>query len=495
MSTTIDCWVGGTRLRATSGRVGAVHDPATGQQTGEVGFASAADVDRAVAVAADAAAQWGRSSLAARTRVLFAMRELVAARRDDLARAITAEHGKVLDDARGEVARGLECLEYACGLADHLKGEHSWQASTEVDVTSIRLPLGVVVGITPFNFPVMVPLWMCPNAIAAGNAFILKPSEQDPSPSLLLAEMWQEAGLPDGVFNVVQGDREAVDALLTHPGVAAVSFVGSTPVARHVSQTAHAHGKRVQALGGAKNHMVVLPDADLEVAADAAVSAAFGSAGERCMAISVLVPVGDIAEPLLEAVVDRAKGLVVGPGTDPASDLGPLISRTHRDRVASYVEGAPAEGATVLLDGVAQRPAGDGFYLGVSVIDGVTPDMSCYRDEIFGPVLSVVRAATYDDAVALVNSNPYGNGVAIFTRDGRSARRFQADVEVGMVGVNVPIPVPVGWHSFGGWRASLFGDHHMYGPAGLDFYTRAKVVTTRWPEPTGSRLNLDFPTL
>lgn len=494
MASSIDSWVGGSVRPCTSGRSRPVHDPATGAVTGEVGLASAADVDEAVAVARVAAREWGRSSLAARTRVLFAMRELVAARRDVLAAAITAEHGKVLDDARGEVARGLECLEYACGLADHLKGEHSWQASTDLDVTSIRMPLGVVAGITPFNFPVMVPLWMCPNAIAAGNAFILKPSEQDPSPSLLVAQMWQEAGLPDGVFNVIQGDREAVDALLTHPDIAAVSFVGSTPVAQHVARTATAHGKRVQALGGAKNHMVVLPDADLEVAADAAVSAAFGSAGERCMAISVLVPVGDIAEPLLDAVLQRAKGLVVGPGDDPDSDLGPLISEAHRDRVASYVEGAPAEGASVLLDGVAQRPDRPGFFLGVSVIDQVTPDMACYRDEIFGPVLSVVRAADYAEAVDLVNANPYGNGVAIFTRDGRAARQFQADVEVGMVGVNVPIPVPVGWHSFGGWRASLYGDHHMYGPAGLDFYTRTKVVTTRWPEAASSRLDLDFPT-
>jgi malonate-semialdehyde dehydrogenase (acetylating)/methylmalonate-semialdehyde dehydrogenase len=489
----INHWIGGARVASESGRSGPVYDPASGDRTAEVDFASTDDVDRVVAVATEAAATWAATSLARRTNVLFAMRELVARHRDDLAARITAEHGKVLSDAAGEVARGVECIEFACGLTHLLRGGHSAGASTGVDVHSVREPLGVVAGITPFNFPAMVPLWMCPNAIAAGNAFILKPSEKDPSASMLLAELWTEAGLPDGVFNVVHGDKIAVDAILTHTGIAAVSFVGSTPIARHVYETGTAAGKRVQALGGAKNHMVVLPDADVDMAADAAVSAAYGSAGERCMAVSVLVPVGDVADSLVAAIAERAKSLVIGPGTEPASEMGPLVTREHREKVASYVSSGASEGAQVVLDGRDERFDGEGFFLGVSILDGVTPDMGCYRDEIFGPVLSVVRAETYDDAIDLVNANPYGNGVAVFTRDGGAAKRFEADVKVGMVGINVPIPVPVGYYSFGGWKASLFGDRHMYGPEGLEFYTRTKVVTSRWPDPSTSSIDLGFP--
>ncbi len=421
------------------------------------------------------------------------MRELVLRHRDDLAARITAEHGKVLSDAAGEVSRGLESIEFACGISHLLKGGHSAGASTGVDVHSVREPLGVAAGITPFNFPVMVPLWMCPNAIACGNAFILKPSEKDPSASMLLAELWAEAGLPDGVFSVVHGDKVAVDAILAHPGIASVSFVGSTPIARHVYEAGTSAGKRVQALGGAKNHMVVLPDADIDMAADAAVSAAYGSAGERCMAISVLVPVGDVADPLVAAIAERTKSLRIGPGTDEASEMGPLVTREHRDKVGSYVGSGAEQGAHVVVDGRDDTFDGDGFFIGVSILDHVTPDMDCYRDEIFGPVLTVVRADTYDEAIALVNDNPYGNGVAVFTRDGGAAKRFESDVQVGMVGVNVPIPVPVGYYSFGGWKASLFGDRHMYGPEGVDFFTRSKVVTSRWPDPATSTVDLGFP--
>ncbi len=489
----ISHWIDGRTVASTSGRSGPVFDPATGIQSAEVDFASADEVDLVVDAASRAAATWGRTSLSKRTNVLFALRELVHQRRDDLAAAITAQHGKVLGDAGGEVARGLECIEFACGLSHLLKGGYSEGASTGVDVHTVRQPLGVVAGITPFNFPAMVPLWMCPNAIATGNAFILKPSEKDPSASMLLAELWSEAGLPDGVFNVVHGDKVAVDAILTHPDIAAVSFVGSTPIARYVYETGTAHGKRVQALGGAKNHMVVLPDADVDMAADAAASAAYGSAGERCMAVSVLVPVGDIADPLVAAIAERTKSLQIGPGTDPDSEMGPLITAAHRDKVASYVGAGAEQGAHVVVDGRDDRFDGDGYFLGVSVLDHVTPAMSCYTDEIFGPVLSVVRSESYDDAVELVNSNPYGNGVAIFTRDGGAAKRFQEDVTVGMVGVNVPIPVPVSYHSFGGWKASLFGDRHMYGPEGVDFYTRSKVITSRWPDPSTSAVDLGFP--
>jgi malonate-semialdehyde dehydrogenase (acetylating)/methylmalonate-semialdehyde dehydrogenase len=473
-------------------RTSPIFDPATGQQTGEVPLASAADVDAVVKVAVDAAKDWGRSSLSKRATILFRFRELVDQHRDELAAIVTSEHGKVLSDALGEVARGLECVEFACGIPHLLKGARSAEASTGVDVHTVLEPLGVVAGITPFNFPVMVPLWMLANAIACGNAFVLKPSEKDPSAAVRLAELATEAGLPDGVLQVVLGDAESVDALLTHPDVAAVSFVGSTPIARHVYETGTKAGKRVQALGGAKNHMVVLPDADVDAAADAAISAAYGSAGERCMAISVLVAVGSVGDEVVEAVKARIPDVVIGPGTDPASMMGPLITAQHRDRVRSYVAGAADEGATVLVDGSDHD--GDGFFVGCSLLDGVEPGMKVYDDEIFGPVLSVVRVATFEEALALVNANPYANGVALFTRDGGAARRFEREIEVGMVGINVPIPVPVAWHSFGGWKASLFGDSAMYGPEGVRFYTRQKVVTTRWPDPATSVIDLGFPT-
>jgi malonate-semialdehyde dehydrogenase (acetylating)/methylmalonate-semialdehyde dehydrogenase len=486
-------WIGG---RATSGaavRTSVVHDPARGVQTGEVALASAAEVDDVVKVAAAAASVWGQSSMSTRSRLLFRLRELIDARRDELARIVTSEHGKVLDDARGEVARGLECVEFACGIPHLLKGSHSAEVSTGVDVHTVLQPVGVVAGITPFNFPVMVPLWMLANAVACGNAFVLKPSEKDPSASLRLAELAHEAGFPDGVVNVVQGDAEAVDALLGHPDVAAVSFVGSTPVARHIYEAGTRNGKRVQALGGAKNHMVVLPDADLDAAADAAVSAAYGSAGERCMAISVVVAVGDIADDLVSAIAARIPDVVVGPGDQPDSMMGPLITREHRDRVSGYVERAGGEGARVVVDGTRALDR-DGFFIGCSLLDRVAPGMSAYEDEIFGPVLGVVRVASFDEALELIGNNPYGNGVALFTRDGGAARRFEREVEVGMVGINVPIPVPVAWQSFGGWKASIFGDSAMYGPEGIRFYTRPKVVTSRWPDPASSVIDLGFPT-
>jgi malonate-semialdehyde dehydrogenase (acetylating)/methylmalonate-semialdehyde dehydrogenase len=489
----ISHWIDGAVSPGTSGRVGPVYNPATGEQTGEVDFASAVEVDRAVASAAEAAGPWREASLSRRAAVLFSFRELLHERADELAEVISREHGKVPADARGEVARGLENAEFATGIPHLLKGSYSEQAAGGVDVYSIRQPLGVVAGITPFNFPAMVPLWMCTTAIACGNAFVLKPSEKDPSASLFLARLWQEAGLPDGVFTVVQGDREAVDSLLTHPGVAGVSFVGSTPIARYIYETGTRSGKRVQALGGAKNHMVVLPDADVEMAADAAVSAAYGSAGERCMAVSVVVAVGTVGDALVGAIASRLPKLRIGAGTDPDAEMGPLITREHRDRVASYVDAGRAEGATVVTDGRQADVPEDGFFLGVSLLDHVRPPMSVYTDEIFGPVLCVVRAETYAEAVRLVNENPYGNGTAIFTRDGGAARQFQFDVQAGMVGVNVPIPVPVAYYSFGGWKASLFGDTHMYGPDGVHFYTRTKVVTSRWPDPMTSTVDLGFP--
>ncbi len=490
MSTTrISHWIDGRTTPGVSGRVGPVFNPATGEQTGAVDLADAAEVDRAVTSATDAAALWRASALSRRSAVLFAFRELLHARTDELAAIVTSEHGKVLADANGEVARGLENAEFATGIPHLLKGSYSEQASAGVDVYSIRQPLGVVAGITPFNFPAMVPLWMCTTAIACGNAFMLKPSEKDPSAVLFLARLWQEAGLPDGVFTVVNGDRVAVDAILAHPGIAAVSFVGSTPVARHIYRTGTANGKRVQALGGAKNHMVVLPDADVELAADAAVSAAYGSAGERCMAISVVVAVGEVGGPLVDAIAARLPKLKIGAGTDPDSEMGPLITREHRDRVASYID----QGGVIIADGRQADVPEHGFFLGPSLLDHVTPDMTVYTDEIFGPVLGVVRAHTYDQAVGLVNANEYGNGTAIFTRDGAAARQFQFDVQAGMVGVNVPIPVPVAYYSFGGWKASLFGDTHMYGPDGVHFYTRTKVVTSRWPAPATSTVDLHFP--
>jgi malonate-semialdehyde dehydrogenase (acetylating) / methylmalonate-semialdehyde dehydrogenase len=490
---TIGHWLGGHPVEGGSGRESPVYDPARGVPTASVSLASRDEVDAAVRGAAEAALAWGGSPLSTRTNMLFALRELVLSHRGELAALVTAEHGKVLADAEGEVSRGLECVEFACGIPQLLKGVHSAEVSSGVDVHTVLQPLGVVAGITPFNFPVMVPLWMLANAVACGNAFVLKPSEKDPSPSLLLAELVARAGIPDGVLSVVQGDGEAVEALLANPEVAAVSFVGSTPVARHVYEVGTANGKRVQALGGAKNHMVVLPDADVAGAADAAVSAAYGSAGERCMAVSVLVAVGRVGDRLVEAVAERIPGVVVGPGSDPTSMMGPLITADHRDRVRSIVQGASGEGARVVVDGSAGGPD-RGFFLGCTLLDDVKPGTRAYEEEIFGPVLSVVRVETLDDALSLVNANPYGNGVAVFTRDGGAARRFEREVEVGMVGVNVPIPVPVAFHSFGGWKASLFGDSAIYGPEGVRFYTRPKVVTTRWPDPADGGIDLGFPT-
>jgi malonate-semialdehyde dehydrogenase (acetylating) / methylmalonate-semialdehyde dehydrogenase len=485
-------WIGGASIAGASGRTGPVFNPATGAQTAVVDFATVEEVDRAVQAAKAAFPAWRALSLGRRADLMFKIRQLVHERRDEMAQLLTAEHGKTLNDARGEVTRGLEVIEFCCGIPHLLKGAMSEQASTGIDVYSIRQPLGVVAGITPFNFPAMVPMWMWAVALACGNTFVLKPSEKDPSVSLYTAELLRDAGVPDGVFNVINGDKVAVDALLEHEDVAAVSFVGSTPIAKYVYETATAAGKRCQALGGAKNHMIVLPDADVDMAADAAVSAAYGSAGERCMAISMLVAVGDVGDRVVEAIERRIAEIKVGDGTDPTSEMGPLISAEHRDRVASYVAGASAEGATVRVDGCSDRPA-QGFFLHPSLIDGVEPGMASYDDEIFGPVLGVTRVETYQEAVELINANPYGNGTAIFTRDGGAARQFQFDVEVGMVGINVPVPVPVAYFSFGGWKASLFGDRHLYGTEGIEFYTRAKVVTARWPDPATSKVDLGFP--
>jgi len=486
-------YIDGRQTPGSSDRAGPIFDPATGEQTGEVVFGSAADVDAAVASAAAAFPRWRDVPLSRRSEILFTMRDLVRGHAKQLAEAITSENGKVLSDAEGEVLRGLENLEFACGIPSLIKGEHSEQVARGIDVHSARYPLGVVAGITPFNFPVMVPLWMFANAIACGNCFVLKPSEKTPSASMLLADLWQQAGLPAGVFNVVHGDREAVDRLLAHPLVAAVSFVGSTPVARHVYATAAGSGKRVQALGGAKNHMIVLPDADLDMAADAAVSAGYGASGERCMAVSVVTAVGNVADPLVDAILARLGKVKVGAGTDPGAEMGPLVTREHRDRVAAYLDVAAAQGAVVVADGRDQVTADGGFFLGPCLVDHVRSDMPIYQDEVFGPVLSVVRVPGYDDAVKLVNENRYGNGVAIFTRDGGAASSFQHQVNVGMIGINVPIPVPVAAYSFGGWKDSLFGDLHMYGPDGIRFYTRGKVVTTRWPDPATSSVDLGFP--
>jgi malonate-semialdehyde dehydrogenase (acetylating)/methylmalonate-semialdehyde dehydrogenase len=489
----ISHWIGGALVEGASGRSGPVYNPATGEQTGAVDFASVEEVDRAVAAAKEAFPSWRALSLSRRAELLFRVRELVHEHREEIARILTAEHGKVLSDALGEVARGLEVIEYACGIPSLLKGGFSEQASTGVDVYSIRQPLGVAAGITPFNFPAMVPMWMWAPALACGNCFVLKPSEKDPSASLYVARLLKEAGVPDGVFNVVMGDKVAVDRLLGHPDVRAVSFVGSTPIARYIYETGTKNGKRVQALGGAKNHMVVLPDADIDMAADAAVSAAYGSAGERCMAVSVVVAVADVADPLIDAIRERLPKVKVGPGLEPDSEMGPLITREHRDKVASYIDSGREQGATVVADGRDLEVDGDGFFIGVSLLDNVTPEMDCYKDEIFGPVLSIVRVPTYDEAVRLVNENPYGNGTAIFTRDGGAARQFQFEANVGMVGVNVPIPVPVAYYSFGGWKSSLFGDSHAYGPESIHFYTHGKVVTSRWPDPATSKVDLGFP--
>ena len=490
----VNHWINGARVAGTSGRSGPVYNPATGELARQVDLASNEEVDAAVAVAKKAFPKWRATSIGKRTEIMFRIRNLVDTHRADIAAILTREHGKVPSDALGEVAAGLENLEFATGIPHLLKGGFSEQVSKGIDVYQIRQPLGVVAGITPFNFPALVSMWMFGNAIACGNAFILKPSEKDPSTSVYLAELLKEAGLPDGVFNVVHGDKVAVDRILEHPDIAAISFVGSTPIARHVYETGTAHGKRVQALGGAKNHMVVLPDADVGMAADAAVSAAYGSAGERCMAISVVVAVGDVADPLVSAIEERLPGIHVGPGSDPESEMGPLITREHRDKVASYLDSGPAQGAELVVDGrqhVLYRES-EGFFLGVSLLDRVTPEMECYRNEIFGPVLEVIRVPTYADAMKVIDDNPYANGTAIFTRDGGAARQFQFDVKVGMVGINVPIPVPVAYYSFGGWKSSLFGDLHMYGPEGIQFFTHAKVVTSRWPDPSTSKVDLRF---
>ncbi len=486
-------WIGGKPYEGQSGRSGPVYNPATGAQTGSVDFASVEEVDAAVAAARDAFPAWRAMSLGRRAELFFSIRELLHAHREDLARLLVAEHGKVFTDAMGEVARGLEVVEYACGIPTLLKGGFSEQASTGIDVYSIRQPVGPVAGITPFNFPAMVPMWMWAPALACGNTFVLKPSEKDPSASVLTAELLKEAGVPDGVFNVIQGDKVAVDAILEHPDLKAVSFVGSTPIARYVYENGTKAGKRVQALGGAKNHMIVLPDADLDMAADAAVSAAYGSAGERCMAVSMVVAVGGVGDELVAAIKERLPKVKVGDGFDPSSEMGPLVTREHRDKVAAAIEKGAEQGATVVADGRETAPEGDGFFLGVTLLDDVTTEMDCYKDEIFGPVLGVTRVATYDEAMRLVNDNPYGNGTAIFTRDGGVARQFQFDVQAGMVGINVPIPVPVAYYSFGGWKASLFGDNHAYGPESINFYTRGKVITSRWPDPATSKVDLGFP--
>jgi len=490
---TIDHWINGTLTASTSGRLSPVYNPALGVQQASVGLASVEEVDAAVAAAKAAFPAWRATSLSRRAEVMFRFRELVVGQRDEIAELLSLEHGKVPSDAAGELARGIENVEFACGIPAMLKGGYSEGVSSGVDVYSIKQPLGVVAGITPFNFPAMVPMWMFANAIATGNTFVLKPSEKDPSVSLLLAELLQSAGLPDGVFNVVHGDKVAVDRILEHPDIEAVSFVGSTPIAQHIYATGTANGKRVQALGGAKNHMVVLPDADINMAADAAVSAAYGSAGERCMAISVVVAVGGVGDTLIDAITERLPKLQVGPGTDPSSEMGPLITAEHRDKVASYLANAPGEGATVVVDGREADLPESGFFLGVSLIDHVKPGMAAYDDEIFGPVLSIVRVDTYDEAVDLINTHQYGNGTAIFTRDGGAAHAFQYDIKVGMVGINVPIPVPVAYYSFGGWKASIFGDSNIYGPAGVEFYTRTKTITSRWPDPATSSVDLGFP--
>ena len=488
----ISHWIDGKVVESTSGRSGAVYNPATGEQSASVDFASVEEVDHAVAVAKAAFAGWRATNLSRRAEVMFRMRELVDANRKEIASLLSKEHGKVLGDALGEVARGLENIEFACGVPHLLKGSFSEQAATGVDVYNIRQPLGVVAGITPFNFPAMVPMWMFANALACGNTFVLKPSEKDPSASMFIAELLAQAGLPNGAFNIVHGDKVAVDRLLEHPDVQAVSFVGSTPIARYIYETGTRNGKRVQALGGAKNHMLVLPDADLDMAADAAVSAAYGSAGERCMAVSVVLASEAIADELVAKIQERIPAIKVGPASEPDNEMGPLITGEHRDKVKGYLDGAAAEGASLVVDGRDGVP-GEGFFLKPSLIDNARPGMRCYDDEIFGPVLTVTRIKGYEDGLALINANQFGNGTAIFTRDGGAARQFEFDVQVGMVGINVPIPVPVSYYSFGGWKASLFGDTHMYGPEGINFYTRSKVVTKRWPDPSKSTVDLGFP--
>jgi len=490
--TQITHWINGALDAKKPERSGDIYNPATGKVTGTVAFANAATVDSAVSAATAAFAEWRHSSLTKRTQVLFAFRELVQQNKEKIAALITAEHGKVLSDAAGEVTRGLEVVEFACGIPHLLKGGFSEEVSTGVDVYSIRQALGPVAIISPFNFPAMVPMWFFPVAIACGNTVVVKPSEKDPSAAMFMAQLWKEAGLPDGVFNVVHGDKEVVDALLVHPGIKSISFVGSTPIARYVYETGTKAGKRVQALGGAKNHMIVLPDCDLELAADAAINAGFGSAGERCMAISAIVAVEPIGNALVARIKSRMAKIVTGDGTK-GSDMGPLVTAVHRDKVASYIEAGAKEGATVVVDGRDLKVDGDGFFLGPTLLDNVTPKMSVYTDEIFGPVLSIIRVNTYDEALNLVNSHQYGNGTAIFTNDGGAARRFQNEVEVGMVGINVPIPVPMAYYSFGGWKNSLFGDSHAHGTEGVHFFTRGKVVTSRWLDPSHGGINLGFP--
>jgi malonate-semialdehyde dehydrogenase (acetylating)/methylmalonate-semialdehyde dehydrogenase len=493
---TISHWIDGSTTAGASTRVGPVYNPATGSQTAEVPLASAADVDRAVQSARNAFETWRYSSLSQRQNIMFAFRELVAARKLDFAKLLTAEHGKTIDDALGEVQRGLEVVEFACNIAHLLKGDFSEQVSSGVDTYTIRQPVGVVAGITPFNFPAMVPMWMYPLAIACGNTFVLKPSEKDPSVSMLGAELLAEAGLPEGVFNVIHGDKEAVDALLTHPDIAAVSFVGSTLIARYIYENGTRNGKRVQALGGAKNHMIVLPDADIDLAADSAVSAGYGSAGERCMAISAVLTIGEAGDRLIEGIQTRIEKLKVGPGDEPGVEMGPLVTKAHLDRVRGYVDAGVSEGADLVADGRDLVVAGheDGFFLGPTLFDQVTPDMSIYTDEIFGPVLSTVRMEHFEDAIRLINDNPYGNGTAIFTNDGGAARKFQQEIQVGMVGINVPIPVPLSFYSFGGWKGSIFGSHAIYGPEGVHFYTRQKVIISRWADPLHRGVDLGFPT-
>jgi len=490
--TQITHWINGALDAKKPERTGDIYNPATGKVTGTVAFGNAATVDSAVSAATAAFAEWRHSSLTKRTQVLFAFRELVQQNKEKIAVLITAEHGKVLSEAAGEVTRGLEVVEFACGIPHLLKGGFSEEVSTGVDVYSIRQALGPVAIISPFNFPAMVPMWFFPVAIACGNTVVVKPSEKDPSAAMFMAQLWKEAGLPDGVFNIVHGDKEVVDALLVHPGIKSISFVGSTPIARYVYETGTKAGKRVQALGGAKNHMIVLPDSDLELAADAAINAGFGSAGERCMAISAIVAVEPIGNALVARIKSRMANIVTGDGTK-GSDMGPLVTAVHRDKVASYIEAGAKEGATVVVDGRDLKVDGDGFFLGPTLLDNVSPKMSVYTDEIFGPVLSILRVNTYDEALNLVNSHQYGNGTAIFTNDGGAARRFQNEVEVGMVGINVPIPVPMAYYSFGGWKNSLFGDSHAHGTEGVHFFTRGKVVTSRWLDPSHGGINLGFP--
>jgi malonate-semialdehyde dehydrogenase (acetylating)/methylmalonate-semialdehyde dehydrogenase len=492
----IQHWIDGSLAAGASSRVGPVFNPATGEQTGQVALANSDDVDTAVRSAKEAFESWRYSSLTKRQNIMFAFREIMSDRHQEMAETLTSEHGKTVDDALGEVQRGIEVVEFACNIAHQLKGDYSEQVSTGVDTYTIRQPLGVVAGITPFNFPAMVPMWMYPIAIACGNTFVLKPSEKDPSTSLLAAEMLAEAGLPDGVFNVVHGDKESVDALIAHPDVAAISFVGSTPIARHIYETGTRNGKRVQALGGAKNHMIVLPDADMDLAADAAVSAGYGSAGERCMAISAVVAVGEAGDQLIEGVQTRMEKLTVGPGDQPGVEMGPLVTSQHLDRVRGYVDAGERQGALLVADGRDFVVDGyeNGYFLGPTLFDNVTTDMSIYTDEIFGPVLSTVRMEHFEEAIQLINDNPYGNGTAVFTNDGGAARKFQNEIQVGMVGINVPIPVPLSFYSFGGWKDSIFGSHAIYGPEGVHFYTRQKVVISRWPDPIHRGVDLGFPT-